>query len=268
VCEIALEVLRPRLAVVAVPVHRLGPTPAPTTIPASATATAGHGESGDEPRDLVVGGRRVPGPDVERAHHALEARQLAASADRRPGPDAAAPAGERVLLDPAVDRDWWIITRLAPWADGMTGFDSAGRHLFDAARDERLLLLRLTPSELTVIRARITAAGGDPDVVTRPRSAGGQELRWWDVASRALVMSLVMTSVAPNRIADLRDDHAPLLATTVDLLLLAVLVLFAVVTLREVAGAARTGLRLRRRRTPPDGVLPTGRRRPARGPAR
>jgi hypothetical protein len=81
-------------------------------------------------------------------------------------------------------------------------------------------------------------------------------------------MSLLVTSWVPNRIADLRDDHAPPLATTVDLLLLAILVLFAVVTLREVAGAARTGLRLRRRRTLPGGSLPGARRRPERGTAR
>jgi hypothetical protein len=94
VFEAALEVLRSRLDVVAVPQR-----------PADLPSLPGTGRPVDGVPDAVMEGRRVPGLAVVRAHG-----ELAAVAAEHGG----RLRGRRLLLDPADDRQWRVATLVGP----------------------------------------------------------------------------------------------------------------------------------------------------------
>lgn len=198
-----MEVLRPRLDVIAVP------PPPPGMLP---PATPGSGVDGG-PLDAVVDGRRVPGVAVVRALEALGAATGHGSRVRR---------GRRLVLDPADDDRWRIATLVGPWSEGMTGFDASGTRLLESVRSEQRLVLWLTPPELSEIRWRARADGNRRDVLIGPGHEPADRSPWM---SHPVLVVFFLLVAAPDlwgeHMDDLRDAHSTPLSTAVDLLLLA-----------------------------------------------
>jgi len=221
----AMEVLRPRLDVIAVPVRALdGPLPIGPGTPVDGEAL-----------DAVVEGRRVPGLAVARAHDALVAMA-------RRGRDG------RALLDPADDDEWRVATLVGPWSEGMAGFDPSGDRLIEAVRSEQLLVLWLTPSELSEIRWRAKSEGNWRDVLTAP----GDDPSDRSSTTHPVVVALFLVAVAPGlwseRVTDLQDAYSTPLSTAVDLLLLTTVTGLVVGGLRILLVAARRRWLVRRPR--------------------
>jgi hypothetical protein len=250
--QAALDVLRPRLAVVAMHVHPPGAPPAPVP-------EADEPDDEDDPPLLEwIHDGEPPDASVLQAHRELEEvwRRTALQRGRRPGTPPH--RGERVILDPAVDRDWWIVTQLAPWSHGLTGFDATGRSLLDAARRENRLLLRLTDRELAHVRRRIHVADGDPDVLTTPWGALEGRPTWGPPAMAGWFL-VSLPGLVEETLADLLDGYRTPVTTVVDLLLLALAIAGAVFAVHALGALAVTGLRRWRRRRLPRRAAPAAR---------
>ena len=128
-----------------------------------------------------------------------------------------------------------------------------GRELLDpplvvVGRSEQLLVLWLTPSELSEIRWRAKSEGNRRDVLTAP----GDDTSDRSSTTHPVVVALFLVAVAPGlwseRVTDLQDAYSTPLSTAVDLLLLTTVTGLVVGGLRILLVAARRRWLVRRPR--------------------